>query len=250
MFVLPGDVSLVPIASSVDGEVVVRGCVHRDSVGVDVAETALYRCEGRVVRASPSAGAEVGDVIHSYHSTVLPLLAQALEPCEAVHASAVRTQAGVVAFCGPSGIGKSTIAQALAARGLPQWAEDAVVVERRDGGVVSRPLPFTFPPSDPATAVEPVEPAASHPVPLAAIHVLDPVRRGSTAIERMSPGEALTALLPNAHRFRPAPPDRERETAETYLALVEAVPVFRLRFVRGRRRLDALADAVLESRAA
>jgi len=46
-----------------------------------------------------------------------------------LHASAVATAAGVVAFLGGHGSGKSTLAAALAKRGLPVVTDDALVLE-------------------------------------------------------------------------------------------------------------------------
>lgn len=62
-----------------------------------------------------------------------------------LHASAVAVSGGVVAFMGPKGYGKSTMAAALHARGHPLVADDvtAVVV---DDGVTGRPMVYpSFP---------------------------------------------------------------------------------------------------------
>jgi hypothetical protein len=46
---------------------------------------------------------------------------------EALHASAILHTDGVIGFCGRSGTGKSTLALALAALGLPHFADDTIV---------------------------------------------------------------------------------------------------------------------------
>lgn len=57
----------------------------------------------------------------------------------ALHASAVAMPGGAVAFSGGSGLGKSTIASALALRGYPLLADDVCRVEFREG------VPVVFP---------------------------------------------------------------------------------------------------------
>ena len=56
-----------------------------------------------------------------------------------LHASAVATEAGAVAFVGRSGAGKSTVAGWLAARDAELVAEDLLVLEPSGGGFVALP---------------------------------------------------------------------------------------------------------------
>jgi hypothetical protein len=58
---------------------------------------------------------------------------------EALHASAVETPRGVVAVAAPSGMGKSTLASELLRRGWTWFADDSVVLERGEEGVVAHP---------------------------------------------------------------------------------------------------------------
>lgn len=68
---------------------------------------------------------------------------------EALHASAVETERGVVALAASSGSGKSTLALELVRRGLPLFADDTVVLGRGpDGAVEAYPsAPFVNPPA-------------------------------------------------------------------------------------------------------
>jgi hypothetical protein len=62
---------------------------------------------------------------------------------EALHASAVLTDHGVVAIAAPSGTGKSTLALELVRRGWPLFADDTVVLGRRGDAVEAHPaVPF------------------------------------------------------------------------------------------------------------
>jgi ferredoxin len=99
------------------------------------------------VHAQHAPGASPATVRAAYLATVLPLALQAAGH-QLLHASAIDTPEGVIAFCGPSGAGKSTLAAALARRGHPQWADDAVWWEVETDehgepiGARTRRLPF------------------------------------------------------------------------------------------------------------
>jgi hypothetical protein len=61
---------------------------------------------------------------------------------EALHASAVLTPHGIIAFSGPAGSGKSTIAGSLLKAGFPLMSDDCLVLIEKDGkihGVVAYP---------------------------------------------------------------------------------------------------------------
>src|SRR5437868_7089772 len=63
-----------------------------------------------------------------YRRAVLPMALQA-HGQEVIHASAVITEDGVVAFCGRSQTGKSTVAYGLHRRGYRVWADDTLVFD-------------------------------------------------------------------------------------------------------------------------
>lgn len=129
---------------------------------------------------------------------------------EALHASAVVTDLGVVAVPAPSGTGKSTLAQELDRRGWPLFADDSVVLGRGAGGVEAHPE---------------VGDSAVGPGPVAAVVLLDRV-----------PGMALRAWpldpspLPLAPFMLGLPDDegRDRSRFELYADLVERCRVLRL----------------------
>ena len=185
---------------------------------------------------------------------VLPLVL-VTRGLEALHASAVTTPHGVIAFCARSGTGKSTLACALRARGFKQWADDAVVFQSEDdGAITAMPLPFSVRLDEQSR-----EYAGAAPIrdqveegtqsPLAAICVLsrlsddnvDPV-----TIRALTGAEALTAVLPHAHVFDPADNQRGREMVERYLRLVDRVPVCAAAFRPGPDAWPAVLDAFAE----
>lgn len=58
----------------------------------------------------------------------------------------------------------------------------------------------------------------------------------------MDPAAALAALLQNALRFQPEPPERRRQTLQTYLELAATVPVSRVSYQRRFELLPSLLD--------
>jgi hypothetical protein len=200
--------------------------------------------------------AHIDDV---YWRDVLPVALQALGT-EVLHASAVRFPRGVVAFCGRSGTGKSTLAFGLARRGYPLWADDAVAFEVAARAARSMPLPFQ-PRLRPASAAffglsrdEAPSAAASRPItdpavdaaPLAALWV---VRRGAPVgaevfprIRRLRAAEAFTAVLAHAFCFDFEDERHKRQMLRRYLDLTACVPVFRIALPEGLSRLPVVLD--------
>jgi hypothetical protein len=58
---------------------------------------------------------------------------------EALHASAIDSPLGVVAFAAPSGTGKSTLAAELNRRGWPQFTDDVLILSADHGGLRAFP---------------------------------------------------------------------------------------------------------------
>jgi hypothetical protein len=69
---------------------------------------------------------------------VLPLVLT-IRGRKALHATAVLTPAGVCAFTGPTGTGKSTLAASLLLAGYPVLSDDCLVLEEQDGQVLATP---------------------------------------------------------------------------------------------------------------
>jgi hypothetical protein len=202
----------------------------------------------RRVTVVPERGTDTDVLLDAYLGVALPFVLQAGTAYELVHGSAVRTPGGVIAFSGFTGVGKTTVAHGLAARGHELWADDAVAMRvDRNGAPSSLALPFVanlrpetqgFLPS-----ADPVEPWQT--APFAALVLLDASGTEKPTVPREpSPARALEALLPNAFRFVPRRPEDRRATVEAYLELLSRVPVFWARYRRGPEGLSALLDIV------
>jgi hypothetical protein len=150
-------------------------------------------------------------VRHLLIDQVLPLLLS-LEVL-VLHASAVSIDGRAVAFVGPAGAGKSTLALALADIGMPVLSDDALAVADCGGVLTAFPSypglrlwPDALGARDSAPVAPYSEkkrlvtglPFARSPLPLADVYVLrrGPVREpGAT---RMHPAALLATLLPQA----------------------------------------------------
>jgi hypothetical protein len=222
-----------------------------------IARFGFERAPGEVdVVPYPGVGPEVvGD---AYRGTALPMILQA-RGVEVLHASANLTERGVVAFCGASGTGKSTIAVGLNHRGYEIWADDAVALG--ESGVVI-PLPFRAHLRPTAAAFfgamrkeasggearkdGPAGRVASSREPLAAVCVLERVTdlADRVVVERLGPPAALRSVLAHAFCFSLQDPQCKRRMTEHYLQLVGRVACFAVRFQPGLEGLSTILDAV------
>jgi hypothetical protein len=205
--------------------------------------------------AYPSAAPEEIDEV--YNDSVLPLVVH-VHGVEALHASAVLSPQGVVAFCAGSGTGKSTIARGLSERGYPLWADDAVAVEVSGPVVNVISLPFKARLRPDAASFfaqrrvtgrnglgssDPVEGA----VPLAAICVLrrEPeLMDGALVIETLRASSAFLALLEHAYCFSLLDADRKRRMIEHYLVVSARVRILEIRFAAGLEHLSSMLDRI------
>jgi hypothetical protein len=161
---------------------------------------------------------------------------------EALHASAVETPTGVLAVAAPSGMGKSTLATEMLGRGCPLFADDTVVLERRDGEVLGHPgSPHT---NLPAAEAERAEALGSLLAELGEERWLAlsdigdrPRRLAAVVILERAPGKRLEAMRLDSSPLPLAPymlglPDEEDERAAArfglYSDLAESVPLWRL----------------------
>jgi hypothetical protein len=179
---------------------------------------------------------------------------------ELLHASAVAMPRGAVAFCGSSGVGKSTLAYGFGRRGHPPIADDALLFEPAGGTVRVFPLPFMLQLSgEPALsrrrrkAPVDIDPQIVEGGPgdaslqLAALFVLEPSMEGDPAtpeIVALRNASAFPVLLYHAHCFSFRDERRVRLMADRYLQLAASVPTFRVRFRRDIDQLPELLDAV------
>lgn len=237
------------------------GSQQAGEIWLDVPDVATFHlpAAGASLTAIPAESVALEALLDAYYGTALPLALQAARGLEVLHGSAVLfpSRGSVVAFCGSSGSGKSTVGYGLSARGYSQWADDAVAF-RVDGAQspTAVGLPFTVKLRGDSSAylraasasLDVVDGFAWKRAPLATVFLLEPLDPGNSseqaiAVERLAPGEALQALLPNAFRFHPEGRQRKRETMRSYLELVASIPILTVRF---RRELDRLPELLGE----
>ena len=223
----------------------------------DGVATFRFSRDAHTIEAVPAQGADPGKVQDLFRRHILPLVMQA-NGLEAVHASAVMSNRGVVGFCGPGGVGKSTIAYALSRRGYPQYADDVLVLESAPGSVDALSLPFLPRLRAPTAqffgndlyrhlAFE----LPSHPArtPVTALFVLErrDDRLAETEIERCTGAEALTGLLLHAQRFDTFSRSSRTRHLRNFLEITAAVPVFSVRFTNAFERFDDLLNELIEA---
>jgi hypothetical protein len=199
-------------------------------------------------------GVDRADVAEAYRRIVLPLIQQARQS-QVLHASGVCATSGVVAFCGTSGTGKSTVAYGLARRGYPLWGDDAVCFTASDRGMETIPLPFdlflrpqtasffaTAPGSVPGSE-------ATEAIPLAAVCVLQAEDRPDPSespvrITSLASTEAFTKTLEHAYSFGLSDREQRARLVDQYLELAATTPVYDVRFEHGLEQLGVILDAI------
>lgn len=240
-----------------DGSVAAWGEVGGRGHVIHMTGVASFRFDlsSDAVVADAGPGRPAWLIRDAFYRFILPLVLQ-VRGCEVLHASAIRAPGGVVALCGVSETGKSTLARALAERGHAIWADDAVVFENARSGVRALPVPFILrllpdarsffqPIASPVDAKE--EPVPMRPgrrwAPLAAVFLLER-SGGPTRPSRLGAGAAFADVLEHARCFAIGDAERRRRLAEHYLDLVRRVPVYRVRFRTGFEHLRELVEHV------
>ena len=186
-----------------------------------------------------------------YRRAVLPLMHQAAGD-ETLHASAVISAHGALAFCGDRGAGKSTIAYALAAKGFEQCADDALVLKVAPGEIRTVPVPFV-PKLRPASLQllradrAPRVQQSPHAAILAAVFVLEQSERpySEPRVEPLAAGDGLCRLLKHAHCFNTVDPASRQRLLQNYIDIAAGVRLFSVTYRPGLERLEKLLDAIL-----
>jgi hypothetical protein len=246
------------------GGVVARGFRQGGRYWMAWPRLATYGFDGSdsFVTAYAEPCAPIHIIWDTYRRSVIPMAMQ-VRGWEALHASAIVTRQGVVAFCAASETGKSTLAFALRRRGFPQWSDDCVVFAVESDSVLSVPLPFEarlrpssheiFGESLPATSRfqqnSPGEQIHTDPQPFAMICILTRSRPSDGGqrprVAGVSPAAAFRAMLTHAHEFDPSDARRRARMMQAYLELVAHVPVCEVTFEPVRDQLDVLLDTIV-----
>jgi hypothetical protein len=177
-----------------------------------------------------------------------------------VHASAVQTPQGVIAFVAPRGTGKSTLAAACARAGCALVADDVVVMRGTAGGVTVTPagLPIRLREStaravgvdtgvaDDWGKVRITGAVAASDLPLAAMYVLHPLA-DNAAPERVRRGEraAALALLTNGKITELLGHAGAGDALTRCVSLASVSTSYDLGVPRDLSRLPAVVNAIL-----
>jgi hypothetical protein len=255
-------VERIAIIATPDGTPIAFGSRAGNEHWVSVPKCASFRFEPgcSVVEVHPDPDVDDERVLDAYLGAALPMVVQTVLEHQALHASAIVTPSGaVVAFCGSTHAGKTTLAYGLSRRGYSIWADDALAFDAAiANAVLALRLPFRLNVRDQTAAhFGAVAEDASYVddefgegtrAPLIVVFELERVERGEPwrrpIAHRLSPAEALLALLAHSFRFQPQTPDEERRMLVDYLELAARVPVFRLRVPAELDELDELLDEV------
>jgi hypothetical protein len=189
-----------------------------------------------------------------------------------LHASAVAIAGGVVAFCGPSGTGKSTLAAAMACRGFPLVSDDVLplrlnpapngvealpglpelrlcrdTVERIGiAGQVTPPLQGQF------KAHWQPRRAPAAPLPLLGIYLLEPTMHGASdlpaALLPVSQPEALISLISNSYWVHASETRALGKDMLCLGAVLRSVAVERLSFEFSEGGLAAVEELITPAR--
>jgi hypothetical protein len=103
----------------------------------ELADFAIDKAGSEIV-CRPRPGTPENTIQHLLLDQVIPLVIN-LRGGEALHASAVLTYHGVVAFAGPAGSGKSTIAGSLLKRGYSFVSDDCLTLSEKDREIYAIP---------------------------------------------------------------------------------------------------------------
>ena len=195
----------------------------------------------RVLRADDETGRVSGkhtpDILRAAAPHVLTLQGHTV-----LHAAAVSGPSGVIAFVGPSGVGKSTLARTFAQEGYGPVSDDLVVLGPRRRVILDAERALRdWTKIAGRRPLSPLAGAHRRTAPLAKVFVVTRGARGSPpAITPLRGGDAISALLENAFVEIPDRTVWRRALAgSTRLAAAELVG--RLRIPHG---LGAMARAV------
>lgn len=231
---------------------------------------------GDAVRCDPHGECPLATLRHLLLDQVLPLVL-GLEGSLVLHASGVHVDGlGVVAFAGPAGAGKSSLAAAMGLAGHRIVSDDSLLVRRRGDRPVVVPgypgarlwrdaarglgLPLAGAAVAHYTSKRRVDAAAlpfrAAPAPLAAIFVMGqrtarPVSPAGSnaAVRRLGPRDRLVALTRCAYMLDVQDRTQLAAMFANIAWVAGRIPVVRLHVREGRRRLpDAAAEVAALAR--
>lgn len=218
----------------------------------------LVAPDGRAITYDHADPFDPGMLAHLLLHQVLPL-AVSRTGRFVLHACAVETPAGALAFIGQSGSGKSTLAAACCRRGFALVADDALVIDL-EGGIGVWPTADgvrlwddmrTAAPDGAAWRNQatgklrtPV-PLARARAPLARVCLLDTSHDGSSTVRPEPAAAARLEMLSHLFRLDVEDRDESRRCFEAANRVAAAVPARTVTYPNGLGYLDATVDAIV-----
>lgn len=221
--------------------------------------TCLISSSGSDVRVDAAASMEQPEIDHLLLHQVLPL-ALSRTGRVVLHACAVETAAGAIAFVGQSGSGKSTLAAAFCRRGHALVADDALAVDMSGEPIAVWPTADGLRLWDHMRAAAPAgaplhatgtgklrAPAviARGRLPLARIYLLDTPDDSSSTIRPVPAAEVRLELLSHVFRLDVADRAESQRLFDAAHRTAASVPSRSIFYPNGLAYLDATVDAVL-----
>ncbi len=257
------------------GRVILRLFRSGDGIWVEYEDAGLYHVMPGGRRVEVYRGPE-GDADPRALGYVLagPIATLALyqRGVACLHASAVVVDGAAVAFLGPKGQGKSSMAAGLLRRGASLLTDDVLPLEEQADGIYGRPslpilklwdrsvegalglnekLPVVFPGVEKRlVSLEGRFPFAEAPARLRALYVLDrydPAIAGAAgvSIERLSLRDAFLALVGQTSIREMLLPSEIAQRLPVYARLSRQAPVRVVRFPDGFEHQDRVHERIL-----
>ncbi len=228
--------------------------------------------KGNEILCMPKPGISEDTIQHLLLDQVIPLVIN-LRGGEALHASAILTPHGVVAFAGPAGSGKSTITGSLLKVGCPFVSDDCLTLQEKDRKICAIPAyaglrlwkdadAHLFGKNGKKKSVAhytsklrvDIEegPASYSPVPKPFARLYDIMNSpeadatSDITIERLSPRDSFMALVRCAFRLDITDQEMLVRQFQFLKRLAEQVSIRRLSFPRNFNLLPALQEAIIK----
>lgn len=230
----------------------------------------LIPCDGKEVRCRPLPGTPASTVRHLFLDQVIPLILSRRELL-VLHASAVLTAHGAIAFVGKSGQGKSTLAACFGQIGCPLISDDYLVLRKAGEDWVAIPSypgvrlwpqasQGIFSPLPDSTEIahytekrrvsDPdLVPFAERPSPLRSVYFLDgdgEMIESGPLIAPSEPREAFMKLVACAFNLDVRDKTLLRSQFNAIGQLRTKLPCFRLQYARDFSTLPALRQLIVD----
>jgi hypothetical protein len=222
----------------------------------------------RRITCHPDRSTDERTARHLLLDQVIPRVL-AMDGAVVLHASAVAVDGRAVAFVGPTGAGKSTVAASFATNGAQLLADDFVCLREDARGFLAVPsypglrlwpdsagvfarrqdsLVAVAPGSEKRRLVFRTPKRASKPYPLGAIVILDDTAGQSDIDVRQLPGRSgFMAVYSQSFRLEQSGRDRQRAEFDRFARLAQSTAMLRLKFPRGYGHLSEVRRRILEA---